>query len=161
MNTRLFKILFGASIGLYMTIVCFNNLTDYDSNFQFVRMVSGMSDVFSKEKTGWRSVNNKIFHHIMYLFIIVWEVTITILTISGTIKMTRNLKSETPEFNQSKKLLAAGLSFGIILWFGMFITIGGEWFLMWQSKNWNGQNTAFLLCICFLLFLIYLNQHDN
>jgi predicted small integral membrane protein len=91
----------------------------------------------------------------------VWELAITILTISGTIKMARSLKSKTSEFNQSKKLLATGLSLGVILWFGMFITIGGEWFLMWQSKNWNGQNTAFLLCICFLLFLIYLNQHDD
>jgi predicted small integral membrane protein len=161
MNTRLLKILFGASIGLYMAIVCFNNITDYNSNFQFVRMVSGMSDVFSKEKTAWRSVNNEVLHHMMYIFIIVWELAIAILTISGTIKMTRNLKSKTSEFNQSKKLLATGLSLGVILWFGMFITIGGEWFLMWQSKNWNGQNTAFLLCICFLLFLIYLNQHDD
>jgi len=161
MNTRLFKILLGASIGLYMAIVCFNNITDYDSNFQFVRMVSSMSDVFSKEKTGWRSVNSKVIHHIMYLFIIVWELAIAILTISGTIKMIRNLKSGTSEFNRSKKLLATGLLFGVLLWFGMFITIGGEWFLMWQSKNWNGQNTAFLLCICFLLFMIYLNQHDD
>ena len=161
MNTRLFKILFGASIGLYMAIVCFNNITDYDSNFQFVRMVSSMSDVFSKEKTGWRSVNSEVFHHIIYLFIIAWELIIAILTTSGTIKMTRNLKSGTAEFNQSKKLLVTGLSFGVLLWFGMFITIGGEWFLMWQSKNWNGQNTAFSLCICFLLFMIYLNQHDD
>jgi len=161
MNTRLFKILFGASIGLYMAIVCFNNITDYDSNFQFVRMVSNMSDVFSKEKTGWRSVTSEVFHHIMYLFIIVWELAIAILTISGTIKMTRNLKSGASEFNRSKKLLATGLSFGVLLWFGMFITVGGEWFLMWQSKNWNGQNTAFLLCICFLLFMIYLDKHDD
>ena len=158
---RLIKILFGASIGLYMVMICFNNITDYDSNFQFVRMVSSMADVFSKEKTGWRSVNSEILHHIIYLFIILWEIAIAILTISGTIKMTRNLKSGTLEFNQSKKLLATGLSLGVILWFGMFITIGGEWFLMWQSLDWNGQNTAFLLSICFLLFLIYLNQHDD
>ncbi len=161
MNTRLFKIFFGASIGLYMVMVCFNNITDYDSNFQFVRMVSGMVDVFSKERTGWRAINSEVIHHMMYVFIIGWELSIAILTIFGTIKMTGNLKSGALEFNQSKKLLATGLSLGVILWFGMFITIGGEWFLMWQSKNWNGQNTAFLLCICFLLFLIYLNQHDE
>jgi predicted small integral membrane protein len=161
MNTRLFKIFFGASIALYMAIVCFNNITDYDSNFQFVRMVSGMTDVFAKEKTGWRSVNSEALHHIMYIFIIVWELTITSLAISGILKMIRNLKSNPDEFNHSKKLLVTGLSLGVLLWFGMFIAIGGEWFLMWQSKNWNGQNTAFLLCICFLLFLIYLNQADD
>lgn len=134
---------------------------DYDSNFQFVQMVSGMRDVFSKEKTGWRSINSKTFHHIVYLCIIAWELAIAILTISGVFKMILNLKSGTAEFNQSKKILMTGLALGVILWFGMFITIGGEWFLMWQSKNWNGQNTAFLLSICFLLFLIHLNQRDD
>ena len=161
MNNRLIKIFFGATIGLYMSIVCFNNITDYDSNFQFVRMVSGMTDVFSKEKTGWRSVNSETLDHIMYIFIIAWELTIAVLSITGILKMIKMLKTGATEFNQSKKLLQIGLSLGVILWFGMFITIGGEWFLMWQSKNWNGQNTAFLLCICFLLFLIHLNQRDE
>lgn len=161
MSTRLFKIFFGASIGLYMVLICFNNITDYDSNFQFVRMVTGMNDVFSRERTAWRSVNSEVFQHILYLFIIMLELVIAILAISGTIKMISNLNSGTSAFNQSKKLLTMGLSFGVILWFGMFITIGGEWFLMWQSKSSNGQNTAFLLSICFLLFLVYLNQHDD
>ncbi len=161
MNIRQIKILFGATIGLYMSFVCFNNLTDYNTNFQFVQMVSGMEDVFSKEKTGWRSVNSEILQHIMYLFIIAWELTIAVLVITGVFRMIKNLKSGPAEFNHSKKLLINGLSLGVILWFGMFITVGGEWFLMWQSEKWNGQNTAFLLTICFLLFLIYLNQHDD
>ena len=161
MHNRLIKILFGACIGLYMLIVCFNNITDYNSNFKFVSMASGMGDVFSKGKTGWRSITNETLHHIMYLFIIAWELTIAILTITGIFKMIQKLKSGTVEFNQSKRLLIIGLSLGVILWFGMFITIGGEWFLMWQSRNWNGQNTAFLLSICFLLFLIHLSQRDD
>jgi len=139
MNNRLIKILFGASIGLYMLLVCFNNMTDYDSNFQFVKMVSGMSDVFSKEKNGWRSITSDTLHHAMYLLIIA---------------------SGAEEFKHSKKLLSLGLSMGVMLWFTLFISIGGEWFLMWQSKNWNGERTAFLLSICFLLFLIHLNQDD-
>ena len=160
MDNRLIKILFGALTGFYMTIVCFNNITDYNSNFQFVRMVSGMSDVFSKDKTGWRAINNETLHHIIYMFIIVLELTITILTISGVLKMLQKLKSSTVEFNRAKKLLMTGMTLGVILWFGIFITIGGEWFLMWQSKNWNGQNTAFFLTICFLLFLIHISKRD-
>jgi predicted small integral membrane protein len=160
MSNRLIKTIFGFLLGLYMTIVCFNNLTDYDSNFQFVRMVTGMDDVFSNAKTGWRSIHSETLHHIMYLFIIATELTIAFLTIAGSFKMVGKLKSETAVFNQTKKLLTTGLSLGVALWFGMFITIGGEWFLMWQSKNWNGQNTAFSLSICFLLFLLYIGRED-
>ena len=160
MNNRLIKILFGASIGLYMLLVCFNNMTDYDSNFQFVKMVSGMSDVFSKEKNGWRSITSDTLHHAMYLLIIGTEISIAVLVWAGVISMIKKLKSDAAEFKQSKNLLSLGLSLGVVLWFTLFISIGGEWFLMWQSKNWNGQQTAFLLSICFLLFLIHLNQDD-
>lgn len=34
------------------------------------------------------------------------------------------------------------MTVGILLWFGAFLTIGGEWFLMWESKIWNGQDAA-------------------
>jgi len=160
MNNRLIKILFGASIGLYMLLVCFNNMTDYDSNFQFVKMVSGMSDVFSKEKNGWRSITSDTLHHAMYLLIIASEISIAVLVWAGVTSMIKELKSGAEEFKHSKKLLSLGLSMGVMLWFTLFISIGGEWFLMWQSKNWNGERTAFLLSICFLLFLIHLNQDD-
>ena len=160
MNNRLIKIFFGVSIGLYMLLVCFNNITDYDSNFQFVKMVSGMSDVFSKEKNGWRSISSGTLHHAMYLLIIGTEISIAVLVWAGVTSMIKELKSGAEEFKHSKKLLSLGLSMGVMLWFTLFISIGGEWFLMWQSKNWNGQQTAFLLSICFLLFLIHLNHDD-
>ena len=161
MTNRQIKILFGVCIGLYMALVCFNNITDHVSNFRFVRMVAGMDDVFSKESTGWRAVKNDTLHHIMYLFIIACELTITCMVVTGTYKMMKQLKSEAAEFHRAKKWLRTGLALGVVLWFGMFISIGGEWFLMWQSKEWNGQFTAFFLTICFLLFLIYLDTGEE
>ena len=29
------------------------------------------------------------------------------------------------------------------MWLVAFIAVGGEWFLMWQSHTWNGEQTAF------------------
>jgi hypothetical protein len=37
----------------------------------------------------------------------------------------------------------------MVLWFSGFITVGGEWFLMWQSEIWNGQEAAFRLVVIF------------
>jgi predicted small integral membrane protein len=161
MNNRLIKIFFGIAVGLYMLLVCFNNISDYDTNFQFVSKVSGMEDIFSKEKNGWRAINSRVLQHIFYVFIIAWEIVTTILVTVGVTRMIRKLKSDASDFKESKKFLTTGLFLGIILWFGIFVTIGGEWFLMWQSKIWSGQNTAFFLSICFILFLIYLNQPED
>jgi predicted small integral membrane protein len=161
MNNRLIKIFFGISVGLYMLMVCINNITDYDANFQFVSKVSGMDDVFSREKNGWRAINSLTLQHISYLFLIGWELMVTIFITLGVVSMLRRFRGESADFINSGIMLRTGLFLGTILWFTMFVTVGGEWFLMWQSKIWNGQNTAFMLTICFLLFLIYLNQPDK
>jgi predicted small integral membrane protein len=161
MNSRLIKIFFSCTVGLYVSLVCFNNITDYHSNFQFVSMVAKMDDTFSKENNGWRSIHSSIFHHSMFLFIIAWELAIAVLLLFGAFKMIHKFRSGAAEFITAKKYTATGLSLGVLLWFTVFIAIGGEWFLMWQSKNWNAQNTAFLLTCCFLLFLIHHNQNDT
>jgi predicted small integral membrane protein len=161
MNSRLIKIFFGISIGLYMLLVCINNITDYDANFQFVSKVSGMEDIFSRGKNGWRAVNSRILQYFFYTFIIAWEIVVTILVSLGVTRMVHKYRGETSVFKNSGKTLRIGLFLGVMLWFTIFVSLGGEWFLMWQSKLWNGQNTAFMLTICFLLFLIYQNQPDD
>ncbi len=45
-------------------------------------------------------------------------------------------------FLAAKPLGILGLTFGLLL-YGFGITIvGGEWFAMWQSKIWNGLDSA-------------------
>jgi predicted small integral membrane protein len=159
-NSRLIKILFGAAVALYISIVCFNNIFDYNSNFPFVKMVSSMEDTFSKERNGWRAIGNPFMHHALFICIIVWELIIAAFLWFGVYRMLRNLKSSAAMFKSEKNYTAIGLSLGVLLWFTVFIAIGGEWFLMWQSKTWNAQTTAFFLTGSFLLFLIHHNQED-
>ena len=161
MNTRLVKILFSGAIGLYVALVCFNNVFNYEANFQFVTVISKMDDIFSKEKNGWRSINSVFLHHLLFLFIIAWELLIAVLIWVGFFKMVGKFRSGAMEFKNAKKYAALGLSLGVLLWFTAFIAIGGEWFLMWQSKSWNAQPTAFMLTCCFLLFLIHHTRDDD
>ena len=160
MNSRIIKILFSCALGLYISLVCFNNVFDYNSNFPFVGMVAKMEDTFSKERNGWRSINSIFFHHVLFILIVVWELSIAVIIWIGSLKMIIKFRATLIEFKNAKKYTCFGLALGVLLWFTVFITIGGEWFLMWQSKNWNAQNTAFFLTCCFLLFLILFNQED-
>ena len=151
----------GTSVAVYVSIVCFNNIFDYGANFPFVRMVASMNDTFSKEKNGWRSINSTWMHHALFIFIIIWEIIIATLLWRGAIQMFRAIKSPAPNFKIAKRFTAFGLALGVLLWFTVFIAIGGEWFLMWQSKTWNAQTTAFFLTCTFLLFLIHHNHEDG
>src|SRR5438876_1094219 len=140
MNSRLIKIFFSCSVGLYIALVCFNNMVGYNSNFQFISMVAKMSDTFSPAKNGWRSINNVPLHHVMFLLIISCELLVAILLLSGVFQMIKKFRADAIEFKRAKRYTAVGLSLGVLLWFTVFIAIGGEWFLMWQSKNWNAQS---------------------
>jgi predicted small integral membrane protein len=161
MNTRQIRIGISAAFTGYMLLVCFNNITDYGSNFLFVSKVAGMEDVFSREQTGWRAITNSSLHHVMYISIILVELCIATLLFLGSVKMVRNYSASAETFHSSKKLTITGLASALLLFFVFFITIAGEWFLMWQSDQWNAQQTAFSLVIIFLLALIFMNQNEN
>jgi len=87
MNSRLIKIFFSAAIGLYMLLICFNNIFDYSSNFPFINMVATMEDTFSKEKNGWRAINSVALHQILFILIIAWELSIAGFVWLGTFSM--------------------------------------------------------------------------
>jgi len=41
------------------------------------------------------------------------------------------------------------------------MVIAGEWFAMWQSQTWNGQEAAFRFYVSALAVLIFVNQPDG
>ncbi len=56
--------------------------------------------------------------------------------------------------------MIAGATVGFMVWFFGFMVIGAEWFVMWQSKTWNGQEAAFKFYMAILGVLIFVNQRD-
>ena len=57
-------------VAFFCTLVVFNNLTDYDSNFQFVRHVLQMDSTFRQTEGMWRAINSPALHHVAYDFVI-------------------------------------------------------------------------------------------
>jgi predicted small integral membrane protein len=58
-------------------------------------------------------------------------------------------------------LAAVTAGLGFIVWFFGFMVIGGEWFQMWQSSQWNGQEAAFRFYLTILAVLIFVMQKDE
>jgi predicted small integral membrane protein len=46
------------------------------------------------------------------------------------------------------------------MWFVVFLSVGGEWFLMWQSRTWNGQDAAFRMFTVIGIILLLLIQPE-
>jgi predicted small integral membrane protein len=47
------------------------------------------------------------------------------------------------------------------LWFFGFVVVGGEYFAMWQSKMWNGQEAAFRIATTMLAALVFISLPDG
>jgi predicted small integral membrane protein len=48
----------------------------------------------------------------------------------------------------------------LLMWLTAFLTVGSEWFLMWQSKQWSGQSLAHHMFAIAAIILIYLVMPD-
>ena len=160
MILRLSKILLLAASAFFFTLVVFNNTTDYNSNFQFVRHVLMMDSTFPGNNGMWRALNPRWIHTLFYGGIIATETAIAVLAWWGVIRLLQSLRASRADFQRAKSVGIAALTLGCLLWFVAFISIGGEWFLMWQSKTWNGQDAAFRMFTILGITLLYLSAPE-
>lgn len=130
-------------VAIYYSVVVFNNVTDYDSNFQFVRHVMMMDSTFPGNHGMWHAINSPLWHTAFYVSIIAWEALTMILCWWGGVLMMRALRGTVSAFNHAKRVSLIALGLSLTMWLVVFLSVGGEWFMMWQSKAWNGQDAAF------------------
>ena len=150
------KILLLAAIALFFTLVAFTNVTAFDINYQFVRHVLSMDTTFPNNHAMWRAIRSPAIHLAFYIGIILWETLSAILGWTGAIALFRARHASPAAFTAAKRTGTLALTAGLLLWLLAFTTIGGEWFLMWQSRDWNGQQAAFRMFTTEALILILL-----
>ncbi|GAA2220918.1 DUF2165 domain-containing protein [Streptomyces indiaensis] len=125
-----------ATIALYMALVAFGNITDFGTNQQFVRHVLAMDTTFKDEDLMWRAVTSRGLQDAAYVGIIVWETLTALVLIYGSWLWLRR------DDLRARRMSTYGLLMVMLLFGAGFIAIGGEWFSMWQSENWNGLDAA-------------------
>lgn len=161
MITRLSKILLVAGIGLFYTFVVFDNLTDFGSNYQFVRQVMMMDSTFPGNHGMWRAISSPGMHLAFYWMLIAWEFVSMVLAWWGAAALANASRRPAAEFQKGKRIAILALTVSLLMWLVAFLEIGGEWFLMWQSRTWNGQQEAFRMFVIIGVVLLLLLQPDT
>ncbi|WP_261718674.1 DUF2165 domain-containing protein [Streptomyces sp. FZ201] len=133
---RLTAALLTASVALYMALVAFGNITDFGTNQAFVRHVLAMDTTFKDDDLMWRAITSKGLQDTAYVAIIVWETVAALVLIYGTWLWFRGGD------RGARRWSTYGLLMVMLLFGAGFIAIGGEWFAMWQSGDWNGLDAA-------------------
>ncbi|HEY6443573.1 MAG TPA: DUF2165 domain-containing protein [Candidatus Acidoferrales bacterium] len=163
MTLRWSKLLLVFGVALFYVFVVFNNLTDYSSNYQFVRHVLMMDSTFPGNHGMWRALNQPVLHTAFYVAIIAWEAVTMALCSWGGIRLLKTVHGTAAEFHRAKSVAVVALTVSLLMWLVAFLTIGGEWFLTWQSKTWNGQDEAFRMftVVGIVLLLVALPDQDG
>jgi len=160
-STRLVKVAMVASLALFALLVVFNNLVDYGSNYEFVRHTLSMDTTFPGNALMGRAITWPALWTIAYWLIILTEATVGLLLAFAALRLATTLRSSARMFNAAKRYAVLGAGLGFLLWFTGFMVVGGEWFAMWQSKAWNGQEAAFRFYMTLLAVVIFVSQPDG
>jgi predicted small integral membrane protein len=79
----------------------------------------------------------------------------------GAIALARCIRADAATFQRAKTFAVLGLTLGFLLWQVGFMSIGGEWFGMWQSSQWNGVPSAFRFVMVIVAVLIFVAMRDD
>lgn len=159
-EARISKIVMVGSLAIFALLVTLDNLTDYDTNYQFVSHVLSMDTTFPGNGLLYRRVTSPDLWRTAYALIILAEGLTGLSLAIATVVLLRHLRSDAAEFNCAKRFVHVGAALGFLVWFFGFVVVGGEWFQMWQSQAWNGQEVAFRFYMTILVVLILVNQND-
>jgi len=161
MIVRLAKVVMTTALAAFAFIVAYDNLVDYGSNYEFVKHVLSMDTTFPGNALMGRAITDPRLWAIAYAGIITGEGLTFVLLLCGAVAMLLALRGTSARFQRSKTWMVAGVTVGFLVWFFGFMVVGGEYFAMWQSQNWNGQEPAFRFYMTMLAVLIFVNQPDR
>jgi predicted small integral membrane protein len=66
------------------------------------------------------------------------------------------------QFAAALNVAVIALTTSLLMWLVAFLDVGGEWFLMWQSQLWNGQEEAFrMFTIVGVVFLVVVQREPT
>ncbi|HHX4060038.1 MAG: DUF2165 family protein [Burkholderia contaminans] len=161
MMVRLSKAAMVLAMAFFASLVAFGNMTDYATNFAFVHHVFLMDTTFPGNGIMYRAIGTTWVHHAGYIGIISMETLTAVLCWIGGVRLLRARRGGDTAFRAAKAYAIAGLTLGFLTWQVAFMSVGGEWFGMWMSKQWNGVPDAFRFFITLLLVLVYLTMNND
>ena len=160
-EARIVKLAMVGALAVFALLVAVDNLLAYDVNYAFVRHVLSMDTTFPGNPLLTRRILSPALWQTGYALIILAEGLTGATLAVAAILLLRRLRAEAALFNRAKRWVHIGAGLGFLVWFFGFMVVGGEWFQMWQSHQWNGQQPAFRFYMTVLAVLIFVNQPDG
>jgi predicted small integral membrane protein len=100
-----------------------------------------MDTIFPNTTLKWRAITDERIAAAAYWLIIGWEMLTAAVLAVASARLVAACR-DARRFTEAKPLAVVGLTFSLLLYGLGFTTIGGEWFMMWQSSTWNSLDSS-------------------
>jgi predicted small integral membrane protein len=80
----------------------------------------------------------------------------------GGVRLLKSYRADKAQFAAALNVAVIALTTSLLMWLVAFLDVGDEWFLMWQSQIWNGQEAAFrMFTIVGVVFLVVVQREPT
>jgi predicted small integral membrane protein len=159
---RLLKFSLIVFVSLFCLMYAAQNLVNLGPAYSFVNSVISMADHTAYPTSFGPALSGSFLTWLILAIIIVLEILAGLLAGKGAMDMWNARHESAAEFNAAKKYGVIGCGVALVIWFGLFSTIGGAYFQMWQTPLGNAALTgAFQYAMLNGLVLLVVNQADE
>lgn len=159
---RILKSLLVLFIGLHALFYAAENLANLNEAHGALAYVLSGTDHQAYPNTPFFYVTNPTLQWIALALVILGELAIGFFGIKGGWDMFRARRADRAEFHAAKSagLWAAGLA--LLVWFGLFMTFGASFFLMWQTELGTGSmEGAFMYSMASAITMLFVYLTDD
>lgn len=159
---RLIKLVLVAFISLQALFYGLQNLVNLSEAHQFVAYVLGNQEHVAYPSSFGPSISNTFLIWIALIIILIGEFSAGLCAAKGAFDMWVNRKAESNQFVAAQKFAVLGCGLTMVVWFGLFMVIGGAFFQMWQTELGNASfNGSFQYFVSGALVLLILQIRDD
>lgn len=135
--------------------------------FSFQGVVGEVTRTLSMEVTWqvpahmWRATDNPVMIYGASFLIVGLEFAMALLCTIGAWQMWCAREGDKAAFNSAKVLALLGFFCGILLFYGVFTVVGGNFYEMWQGAARPVLDTAFRHGVFILLILLFVAETNQ
>ena len=135
---RLIKTGIAVFIALFCLFYAVQNLMNLQAAHGFVGLMASMADHVAYPNHFGPAITSSALVWVMLLIIIAGELLAGILAVRGALGMWQARNEDAVAFQAAKTYALAACGVAILVWFGIFSSIGGAYFQMWQTPAGEG-----------------------
>lgn len=159
---RILKVCLVVFVALFCLMYAGQNLVNLNAAFNFVADIVAMGNQVVYPASFGPAVDNPTLVWMLLFLIIALEIIAGLLAARGAWDLWGARHADAAEFNQSKTNAILGCGMAVIIWFGLFSTIGGAYFQMWQTDVGSAAlQGSFQYAVLNGIVLVFVNMTDT